>query len=79
MDEIEQPDQASTERRRIRVWFGEHTIADYTALAPLAERYAAAMSRRFAGCRVTNDPLPVVLPRDLPAPPAERLWQTLTP
>jgi len=39
------------------VWFGEHVVADYRAEAELAERYAAAMSRRFAGLRVTNDPI----------------------
>src|SRR6266516_3206912 len=36
------------ERRRVRVWFGSHVLADYRAEAELAERYAAAMSRRFA-------------------------------
>ena len=45
------------QRRHIRVWFGEHVVADYRAEAELAERYAAAMSRRFAGLRVTNDPI----------------------
>jgi hypothetical protein len=48
---------ATAERRRVRVWFGEHVIADYNAEPALAERYAAAMQRRFAGLRVTNDPL----------------------
>lgn len=51
-------------RRRVRVWYGDHVIADYSGEAALAERYAQAMSRRFVGLRVTNDPLP-------PAPPAE--------
>ena len=45
------------ERRRVRVWFGSHPIADYTAEVPLANRYEQAMRRRFAGLRVTNDPL----------------------
>lgn len=59
-------------RRRVRVWFGEHVIADYMAEPALAERYADAMSRRFAGLKVTNDPLPLVPP---PQPlPSERLW-----
>lgn len=44
-------------RRRVRVWFGPHSIADYIAEPALAERYAHAMSRRFAGLRVTNEPL----------------------
>ena len=41
-------------RRRVRVWFGEHVIAQYVAEAPLAARYEQAMRRRFAGLRVTN-------------------------
>ena len=45
------------QRRHVRVWFGEHVVADYRAEAELAERYAAAMSHRFAGLRVTNDPI----------------------
>jgi len=44
-------------RRRVRVWFGEHVIAQYVADAPLAARYEQAMRRRFAGLRVTNDVL----------------------
>jgi hypothetical protein len=50
--------QVDTSRRRVRVWFGRHAIADYRAEADLAERYAAAMARRFPGLRITNDPLP---------------------
>jgi hypothetical protein len=42
-------------RRRVRVWFGEHVIAQYVAEAALAARYEQAMRRRFAGLRVTND------------------------
>ncbi|QNE19950.1 hypothetical protein F1D05_21085 [Kribbella qitaiheensis] len=42
-------------RRRVRVWFGEHVIAQYVAEAPLAARYEQAMRRRFTGLRVTND------------------------
>lgn len=64
---------ASNERRRVRVWFGSHVIADYTAAPDLAERYAHAMSRRFAGLRITNDPMPLMarVPDTLPG---ERLW-----
>jgi hypothetical protein len=42
-------------RRRVRVWFGEHVIAQYVAEAPLAARYEQAMRRSFAGLKVTND------------------------
>jgi hypothetical protein len=51
-------EQAGPKRSRVRVWFGDHIIADYRAEAELADRYAAAMSRRFAGLRVTNEPIP---------------------
>lgn len=65
-------------RRRVRVWFGKHVIADYRADADLAERYVAAMARRFVGLQITNDPIPepdAVPGRPLPG---ERLWD-LTP
>ena len=48
------------EGRRVRVWFGTTAIADYIAAPELAERYHDAMRRRFAGLRVTNDPLPAL-------------------
>lgn len=38
---------------RVRVWFGEHVIADYTSAPAKAAEYHAAMTRRFAGLRVT--------------------------
>jgi hypothetical protein len=50
-------DGSRQERRRVRVWFGEHVIAQHIAEAPLAARYEQAMRRRFAGLRVTNDVL----------------------
>ncbi|MEI8410662.1 MULTISPECIES: hypothetical protein [unclassified Kribbella] len=63
------------QRRRVRVWFGDHVVADYRAEAELAERYAAAMSRRFAGLRVTSDPIPDADPGPDRALPGERLWE----
>ena len=42
--------------RRVRVWFGEHVIAEYTAEPATAMRYQAAMTRRFASLRVTIEP-----------------------
>lgn len=62
-------------RRRVRVWFGDHVVADYRAEAELAERYAAAMSRRFAGLRVTSDPVPDTDPDPGRSLPGERLWE----
>ena len=49
----------STSRRRVRLWFGPHQIADYIGDQPGASRYEAAMRRRFPGLEITNDPLPV--------------------
>jgi hypothetical protein len=42
--------------RRVRVWFGEHVIAEYTDAPETAMRYQAAMTRRFASLRVTSEP-----------------------
>lgn len=58
--------------RRVRVWFGEHVIADYKAEPDTAERYAHAMARRFAGLRVTNDPYVPGGPDE--GLPGERMW-----
>lgn len=60
-------------KRHVRVWFGQHIVAQYVAESDQAERYAHAMSRRFAGLRVTNDP---VEPKGDPGRPlpSERLW-----
>jgi hypothetical protein len=44
--------------RTVRVWFGQHVIAELTAPAPAASRYAAAMGRRFFGLPITNEPAP---------------------
>jgi hypothetical protein len=44
--------------KHVRVWFGEHVIADYSGEPALVVRYANAMRRRFAGLRVTIDPVP---------------------
>ncbi|MFC0624273.1 hypothetical protein [Kribbella deserti] len=55
-----------TSHRRVRVWFGDHPIADHVAEPLQAARYEAAMRRRFACCRVTNDP--VTAPVRMPEP-----------
>lgn len=46
-----------TPRCRVRVWFGDHPIADYFAEPALANRYAAAMERRFPSLHITNEPI----------------------
>ncbi len=69
------------ERRKVQVWFGSHVIATYVAERPLADKYAAAMTRRFAGLRITNEPLPPAavsesdhLPDHPPIPSEQWLW-----
>ncbi|TCC17127.1 hypothetical protein [Kribbella sindirgiensis] len=52
--------------RRVRVWFGEHVIADYTAEPADAMRYQAAMTRCFYSLRVTIDPAVPVMAEDAP-------------
>ncbi|GAA1558729.1 hypothetical protein [Kribbella lupini] len=68
-------DHAGPQRRRVRVWFGEHAVADYCAEAELADRYAAAMTRRFAGLRVTSEPVSAADPGTGLPLPGERLWE----
>lgn len=68
---------ATVELRRVRVWFGQHVIADYSADAEHAQRYAAAMDKRFAGLNITNEPVPLTAPASQPLP-SERLWD-ITP
>ena len=49
-------DDPPPSERRVRVWFGEHVIADYTAEPADAIRYQAGMTRRFASLRITIEP-----------------------
>lgn len=58
----------------VRVWFGSHVVAQYTATPDLAAAYAHAMSRRFAGLRVTSDPVEPSNESGRPLPP-DRLWE----
>lgn len=50
--------------RRVRVWFGEHVIADYTAEPAKAIRYQACMTRRFASLRITIESVPAAVGED---------------
>jgi hypothetical protein len=68
-------EQAAPKRCRVRVWFGDHVVADYRAEAEMADHYAAAMSRRFAGLRVTREPIPDHEPGPARTLPGERLWE----
>jgi hypothetical protein len=75
LTELENRTTVTSGRCRVRVWFGQYAIADYTAEPAVAERYAAAMARRFAGCRVTVEPCAV--PTDGRLLPPEQLWTCL--
>jgi hypothetical protein len=50
--------------RRVRVWFGEHVIAEYTAEPADAVRYQAGMTRRFASLRITIEPADAAVDED---------------
>lgn len=50
---------SSSPRRRVRVWFGQYQIGHYIGEPEYADRYEAAMRRRFPGLEVTNEPLPM--------------------
>ena len=50
-------DKAS--HRRVCVWFGEHKIINHVTEPVYAARFAAAMRRRFASLRITNEPMTV--------------------
>ncbi|GAA1711567.1 hypothetical protein GCM10009745_69580 [Kribbella yunnanensis] len=51
--------------RRVRVWFGEHLIAEHVGNAVDAADYEAGMRRRFASLRVTNELIAAVPNVDL--------------
>jgi len=61
-------------RQRVQVWFGRHVVATYEAAPEVAERYADAMARRFAGLRITTEDLPGGGPATGSDLPGERLW-----
>lgn len=61
------PPPSQSSRRRVRVWFGSHPIADQIAEQTLAARFEAGMRRRFGGLRITNDPVPAG-PDETPRP-----------
>lgn len=70
-------DTAETQRQWVRVWFGEHVLADYAAEPAVANRYAEAMRQRYMGLKITSDPLPGDA-ADTETLPNERMWQMTT-
>ncbi|WP_109505544.1 hypothetical protein [Nocardioides speluncae] len=69
-----QPQRTGAELVMVRVWFGRHIVCEYSAVPSLAERYAAAMGRRFLGVRVSTEP-DRSGSRQPPPLPAERMWE----
>jgi hypothetical protein len=70
---------AVSDRHQIWVWFGEHLLAQYTADAEVATRYAVAMNRRYCGVLVTTEPIgPGSAPASSAELPCQRLWSTTT-
>lgn len=63
-----------TGQQWIRVWFGEHVLADYAAEPAVADRYAEAMAQRFMGLRITSDPLPADQATKEPLP-TKQMWE----
>jgi hypothetical protein len=63
-------------RRRVRVYFGRHVIAKYSADPKLANEYAKLIRQRFGGLEITIDD---ELSGDERPMPAERLWDAVAP
>lgn len=72
---VQEQTKQTSERRHVKLWFGKHVIGEYIGEPDQAERYAAAMDRRFAGLHITTDIVPpgVTPERALPLP-SKRLW-----
>ncbi|MDX6247232.1 MAG: hypothetical protein QOF10_592 [Kribbellaceae bacterium] len=51
--------EVAKQERRVCVWFGEHKIVEHVSESANATRFEAAMRRRFASLRVTNEPVVV--------------------
>jgi hypothetical protein len=50
-------DQANL-RRRVRIWLGDHLIAEYVAEPDRASRYQRVMTPKFTGLSITVEPIP---------------------
>lgn len=53
------------ERHWVRVWFGEHVIAQYSGDREHAEHYVRGMTRRFPGLKITDEVVPLTGERPL--------------
>jgi hypothetical protein len=45
-------------RRNVRIWLGDHLIAEYVAEPDRASRYQRVMTPKFTGLRITVEAMP---------------------
>jgi len=55
----------------VRIWLGDHLIAEYTAEPDRASRYQRVMTPKFTGLRITVDNAATGKASELPS---EQLW-----
>jgi hypothetical protein len=55
----------------VRIWLGDHLIAEYVAEPDRASRYQRVMTPKFTGLRITVDNAPTGKASELPS---EQLW-----
>jgi hypothetical protein len=56
----------------VRIWLGDHLIAEYVAEPDRASRYQRMMTPKFAGLRITVDNAASGKASELPS--SEQLW-----
>jgi hypothetical protein len=55
----------------VRIWLGDHLIAEYVAEPDRASRYQRVMTPKFTGLRITVDNAATCQASELPS---EQLW-----
>jgi hypothetical protein len=55
----------------VRIWLGDHLIAEYVAEPDRASRYQRVMTPKFTGLRITVDNASTARGSELPS---EQLW-----
>jgi hypothetical protein len=56
----------------VRIWLGDHLIAEYVAEPDKASRYQRVMTPKFTGLRITVDS--AAAPNAASELPSEQLW-----
>ncbi|MEV0286388.1 hypothetical protein AB0H36_19945 [Kribbella sp. NPDC050820] len=64
-------DRAAGGRKMVRIWLGDHLIAEYLAEPDRASRYQRVMTPKFTGLRITVDNSAGATASELPS---EQLW-----